>query len=121
MHRHDRNDNKPRCVTSIRELTCVCTCGIAVHGGDYWRLLTPGHYEITVSADGYEPQSQRVIVAAHPHEEAQTLDFWLTPQQATMPGFEFEDQPVVSDPPIKSCALMLIAVSINGRKGSLTP
>lgn len=53
----------------------------AVHGGDYWRLLTPGEYELTVSADGYEPVVQQVVVTHTPETEAQHLDFYLPPQE----------------------------------------
>merc|ERR1711935_830590 len=28
----------------------------SARGGDYWRLLTPGEYEVIVEAEGYEPQ-----------------------------------------------------------------
>ena len=30
----------------------------SVHDGDYWRLLTPGEYEITAFKDGFEPQTK---------------------------------------------------------------
>lgn len=48
-------------------------------GGDYWRLLVPGKYNITVSAVGYETLTQSVIV---PHGDnigdgEMTLDFTL--------------------------------------------
>ena len=50
-----------------------------VHDGDYWRLLTPGHYIITAYRDGYQPLSHKVIVYERPHEEAQRVDFHLQP------------------------------------------
>ena len=34
----------------------------SVHDGDYWRLLTPGEYEIIAVADGYEPVAKLVEV-----------------------------------------------------------
>ncbi len=45
-----------------RERARHCNCLIAVHDGDYWRLLTPGEYEVTVGAVGFEPQSKLVEV-----------------------------------------------------------
>lgn len=58
----------------------------SVHDGDYWRLLTPGHYVITASRDGYHPLSHRVIVYDRPHEEAQRVDFHLQPLPQLMPS-----------------------------------
>ena len=34
----------------------------SVHDGDYWRLLTPGEYEIIAVADGYQPLAKLVEV-----------------------------------------------------------
>ena len=34
----------------------------SVHDGDYWRLLTPGEYEVIAVADGYEPVAKLVEV-----------------------------------------------------------
>ncbi|CAG0893664.1 unnamed protein product [Darwinula stevensoni] len=54
--------------------------------GDYYRLLTPGEYEITVSANGYMDEREKVIVG-HPSVEkgAIRVDFWL-PVAPLMPS-----------------------------------
>merc|ERR1711884_601477 len=49
-------------------------------GGDYWRLLTDGEYEIIVQAEGYEPQAKLVHVSNEGHKEATRLDFDLIPE-----------------------------------------
>jgi carboxypeptidase D len=46
----------------------------SVKDGDYWRLLVPGDYTITVSADGYQNASADVTV---PKVGSATLDFVL--------------------------------------------
>ncbi len=74
-----------------------------MHDGDYWRLLTPGEYEVTVGAAGFEPQTKLVEVdspapggGSHPHQEAARLDFELVPQelieQAYQPPEEDEEE-----------------------------
>jgi hypothetical protein len=50
----------------------------SARGGDYWRLLTPGEYEIIVQAKGYEPQAKLVEVSNKKHTEAVRLDFDLS-------------------------------------------
>lgn len=55
---------------------------LTVHEGDYYRLLTPGEYEVTARQDGYEPQTQRVSVTSTSHQQAQRVDFRLTPLPA---------------------------------------
>ncbi|KRZ90467.1 Carboxypeptidase E [Trichinella sp. T8] len=47
--------------------------------GDYWRLLTPGTYNITVLAEGYLSNTKTVKVINSKHTEAVRLDFHLTP------------------------------------------
>jgi len=49
-------------------------------GGDYWRLLTDGEYEIIVQADGYQSQAQLVQISNDGHGEATRLDFDLIPE-----------------------------------------
>ncbi|KAL2736992.1 carboxypeptidase D [Vespula squamosa] len=48
-------------------------------GGDYWRLLVPGNYNITVSAPGYESVTQNITVleSDDPEGSEVTLDFTL--------------------------------------------
>eukprot|EP00092_Neocalanus_flemingeri_P035502 GFUD01038635.1.p1 GENE.GFUD01038635.1~~GFUD01038635.1.p1 ORF type:complete len:478 (+),score=118.25 GFUD01038635.1:214-1647(+) len=50
----------------------------SARGGDYWRLLNPGEYEIIVQAKGYEPQAKLVEVSNEKHTPALRLDFDLT-------------------------------------------
>lgn len=49
-------------------------------GGDYWRLLVPGQYNVTVSAVGYESLTQDVNVPPYGEKIGDgetTLDFTL--------------------------------------------
>ena len=48
-----------------------------MHDGDYWRLLTPGEYEVTVSAPGYLSETKLVEVSDNGHGEAPLLNFNL--------------------------------------------
>nr|XP_023671235.1 probable carboxypeptidase X1 [Paramormyrops kingsleyae] len=49
--------------------------------GDYWRLLNPGQYKVTVHAEGYFPSVRRCYVGNEPRPTV--YDFWLikTPRQ----------------------------------------
>ncbi|XP_023223015.1 carboxypeptidase E-like [Centruroides sculpturatus] len=51
-----------------------------VTNGEYWRLLTPGKYEITALTPGYKADTKTVIVTNPPHQEAIRLDFTLEPE-----------------------------------------
>ena len=50
-----------------------------VADGEYWRLLTPGQYEITFVKESYEPSTKLIKVVNEPHKEAHRVDFQLTP------------------------------------------
>lgn len=52
-------------------------------GGEYWRLLTPGDYEIVAAKEGYFPEMKRVTVTNKNHSEAQRVDFALKPTEET--------------------------------------
>ncbi|XP_065571003.1 carboxypeptidase D-like isoform X2 [Artemia franciscana] len=47
---------------------------VSASGGDYWRLLVPGDYEITVLAEGYISSTQKVTVSKN---EKASLNFTL--------------------------------------------
>nr|CAD7449660.1 unnamed protein product [Timema bartmani] len=75
-----RDDDIQHDVTSeALERTLMLHVSLAVHDGDYWRLLTPGKYVITAYRDDYQPMSVRVTVVNQPHQEAPRVDFDLTP------------------------------------------
>ena len=59
----------PNAVIHVKNITRVNKSGArmdddinhdvtSVHDGDYWRLLTPGEYEITAFKEGFEPQTK---------------------------------------------------------------
>lgn len=51
----------------------------SINGGDYYRLLTPGRYQLTVSAEGYLPEQENILVENLPYEEATIENFYLHP------------------------------------------
>lgn len=51
-----------------------------MHDGDYWRLLTPGEYEITAAKPGFDPQTKLVEVTENGHREAPVVNFELLPE-----------------------------------------
>merc|ERR1712004_186829 len=66
-------------------------------GGDYWRLLSDGEYEIIVAAEGYEPQAKLVQVD-NDHKEAVRMDFDMVPAMADFRDEEAEADTVWMDP-----------------------
>lgn len=69
----------------------------SVHDGDYWRLLTPGEYEVIAMADGYEPEAQLIEISENGHNTAPILNFELRKAGIEIaPEYEnevFEEQP----------------------------
>lgn len=52
----------------------------SVKSGEFWRLLTPGKYEVLAVKNGYEPEVKEVIVnSQYPNGEALRIDFNLKP------------------------------------------
>jgi len=51
---------------------------VSVKNGEYWRLLTPGSYEVLAAKDGYEPDAKAFVVK-NDTPEAIRLDFNLKP------------------------------------------
>jgi len=66
-------------------------------GGDYWRLLTPGEYQIIVLAEGYEPQDKIVEVSNDKHTEALRLDFYLDKTRQGEEESDYQDMGPVRD------------------------
>lgn len=74
----------------------------SVHDGDYWRLLTPGEYEISVSAEGYAPAAKLIEVTMNhdDHKAAPILDFelnQLTPAQLAEQNSDFSNGDILLD------------------------
>jgi len=70
----------------------------SVHDGDYWRLLTPGEYEITAYKDGFEPETKLFEVATDEHSDAPILNFELVPSDFDEDTLEEELNYVDEDP-----------------------
>ncbi|KAK6749708.1 hypothetical protein RB195_001985 [Necator americanus] len=47
--------------------------------GDYYRILPPGHYEVIVQAESYEPSARNVTVTNKVRDSATIVDFALKP------------------------------------------
>jgi len=60
-------------------------------GGDYWRLLTKGKFEVIVKADGYEVATKTVEVTNPEQMEAQRVDFKLVPSTESLNAGETSD------------------------------
>lgn len=67
----------------------------SVHGGDYYRLLTPGQYEVTAFQSGFLPDTKVVNVENRPFQEAARIDFKLLPnpmyENLDTKGFQSQD------------------------------
>ncbi len=94
------DDSKSRTIDSIVgnpiQEAVISVSGIAhnvttSHFGDYWRLLVPGMYEITASANGYLPLTRTVTINA---KEPTQLNFTLSriPPQSAFGGHTTSDQ-----------------------------
>ena len=71
----------------------------SVHDGDYWRLLTPGEYEVIAVADGYEPEAKLIEVTENGHDLAPVLNFELSKAGTQLePDYEQEEQPEIMEP-----------------------
>ena len=72
------------------------------HGGDYWRLLVPGEYDIIVTKDGYEPQEKKVTITNPEHSEALKVDFELVREKAD----QGDEQNQIDDLQVRTHALL---------------
>ena len=64
-------------LSTIR-LISLTVSNVSVKNGEYWRLLTPGTYEVLAVKEGFEPDAHTVIVT-NDRPEAVRLDFNLKP------------------------------------------
>lgn len=64
----------------------------SVHDGDYWRLLTPGEYEVIVVADGYEPMAKLIEITENEHKTAPILNFELQKVGSNMELYDQNDE-----------------------------
>lgn len=57
---------------------------LIVHDGDYWRLLTPGKYQVTAYKSGYIPLSKVVsLLSRNRDNQATIINFDLMPNEDT--------------------------------------
>ena len=56
--------------------------------GEYWRLLTPGTYRVTVSAPGHTSDTHDNVVVTNSADQAAVHDFTLTKRDAVEGGMQ---------------------------------
>lgn len=71
-----------------------------MHDGDYFRLLTPGEYEVTAFANGFVPQSKLVEVSESGHRQAPIVNFNMEEvehpnDEVTMNSFDIFQRPIL--------------------------
>ncbi|XP_004519199.1 carboxypeptidase D isoform X2 [Ceratitis capitata] len=54
--------------------------------GEYWRLLTPGIYNVQALAFGYQPSEPKQVHVTNENSEALRLDFVLSPRELNYDG-----------------------------------
>lgn len=72
---------------------CLILLNVAlfiVAGGEYWRLLTPGKYQLTAVKNGFIPESHEVVVTNKPNTEAIRQDFELKPDYSEQSDVLFD-------------------------------
>lgn len=58
--------------------------------GEYFRLLTPGFYEVYVTADGYQSTFKQVNVTNDSQTSAKIVNFALMPEQPKVEELKFK-------------------------------
>ena len=89
----------------------------SVRTGEYWRLLTPGQYEVTAAKDGYSSITKLVTVTNIPHEDAVRVDFQLKALPEEPIGFSYEYNSVPSSYDFSNPELLQLAQFYN-REGT---
>ncbi|XP_071756734.1 carboxypeptidase D isoform X1 [Centroberyx gerrardi] len=82
----------PNAIISVEEIEHNIT---TADTGDYWRLLVPGTYVLTASAQGYMPVK---IYATVPKEGMEVVDFKLTRVHSEPKGQTPKGPPATQDP-----------------------
>ncbi|XP_043077104.1 carboxypeptidase D isoform X2 [Puntigrus tetrazona] len=85
----------PNATITVDKINHPITSNVA---GDYWRLLVPGKYHLTASAQGYSSVSSFVIV---PKEGVEVVNFTLSRIHSHTNGQGADDTTPVVDPRVK--------------------
>lgn len=89
----------------------------SVRTGEYWRLLTPGQYEVTADREGYQSVTKLVTVTNRPHQEAVRVDFQLKslPEESPV-GFSYEYNSVPSSYDFSNPELLQLTQFFGGER-----
>ncbi|KAL1260791.1 hypothetical protein QQF64_008618 [Cirrhinus molitorella] len=99
----------PNAMITVDAINHPITSNIA---GDYWRLLVPGKYQLTASAQGYSPVRFFVTV---PNEGVQIVNFTLARIHSYTNGQITEDTTPILDPNVQEFQSLIKQLS--GKSG----